>query len=727
MDALGIFDGCPWLIVAFQELQPVMDADVLAQSGTFRLGLVNLGLLAILALIAVCSFRLKQRRSRDLMQAMLANGPGETRPLVVLAALGVVELLAIASTYFPSTYEGLSWTYVVCFVAVPIAGLVACITMRCRAVRTSAVSASSASVCALRFDPSLLLLLLVVGVLPAIGFVHVVHVVQGTRAQERWINTVERGWLARQARVNERTIGNDNYARQTGENLAAQLTLNVLNTECNDERYSYLTILDRSPITCHDQHDNAQTPTGILPTILDWNLFDAVEQEGTLPKARPDVHTALAAIAGRSGQRQQSWVALFLGAVIATCSFFAVYWARRRVLPRVFAAAPTLDAVVKEMNSATSGSIVLLIGPPRTGKDETVKKVVKDMTGAEPAFRLFLLDATLTDNFIGEARLKLDRAINAAPSGAATNPPIWVHLSNLEAQLVDETARGQVLRLITKLLEGPPTRPVALVITTTVDPVAHFKELFSDERRGIYADHVPEIALSNAALILTRCRRCFVPLGTRKSDDIRVMWEQWRTYKPLAWETTLESELLAFPPLEPICRELKGLWAGRSTPPQTGVPLDELLHGIRSQTLPFYELLWTSCTRDEKLVLIQLAQEGFITAQCWDVAAPLVAKGLIVNEPFLAIFNRTFRDFLIEIERNEVIQQWERTEGRGLWVTAGRLIGSSVVAGGIFYLLTQDVSVQSLIPVVSGTGLFGTPIVRSLLARFSGKGDASSA
>jgi hypothetical protein len=59
-----------------------------------------------------------------------------------------------------------------------------------------------------------------------------------------------------------------------------------------------------------------------------------------------------------------------------------------------------------------------------------------------------------------------------------------------------------------------------------------------------------------------------------------------------------------------------------------------------------------------------------------------------------------------------VIQEWEWTEGRGLWVTAGRLIGSSVVAGGIFYLLTQDVSVQSLIPVVSGTGLFGTPIVR---------------
>ena len=126
------------------------------------------------------------------------------------------------------------------------------------------------------------------------------------------------------------------------------------------------------------------------------------------------------------------------------------------------------------------------------------------------------------------------------------------------------------------------------------------------------------------------------------------MWDQWRDYDPSAWEETLERELSAFPPLRPICSELKAVWAERDKTP--GVPLDELLRGIRAQTLPFYELLWTSCTRDEKLVLIQLAQEGFITAQCWDVAATLVAKGLIVNEPFFAIFNRTFRDFLIDTE-----------------------------------------------------------------------------
>ena len=719
MDTLGIFEGCPWLIVAFQELQPMMDGEVLQQSGTFRLGLVNLGLLAIVTLITAGWFRYKQRRSRDLMQAVLAGGLGDHRHLVVLAALFGFELLAIASTYVASASAWLSWIYAGGFVAAPVAGIVACIRLQCRAVQKTPPGSSKP---ASTVDPSLALLLAVVGILPAIGFVRAVNVVQGTRAHQRWIDTVEREWLAREARVKQRATRI--YTPDTGAKLAAELTPNILNDNCEEEPYSYLKILNASLVSCAGK-EVPVPPSGILPYILDWNFFDAIEQRGTSPGVRPAIHNALTSIADGSGYRQRSWFASSLGVLIALCSFGGVYWARRKVLPRVFAAAESLHTVITQVDSANKGGIVLLIGPPRTNKDEKVNDEVKAVTHTEPAFRVRLLDTTITADFLREQRLKLDRAMNNPPRAA--NRTIWVHLSNLEVQLVSQESRTQLLRLITNLLENPPTRPVALVITTSVDPVAHFKELFTGERRDIYNDHVPEIALSTAALLLSRCRRCFVPIGKRKNDDIRRMWDRWRNYQPSAWKKTLRSELAPFPPLKPVYSELKAVWAHRRKTSEEGVPLDELLRGIRAQTLPFYELLWTSCTRDEKLVLIQLAQEGFITAQCWDVAATLVAKGLIVNEPFFAIFNRTFRDFLIDTERNDVVQEWERTEGRGLWVTAGRLIGSSVVAGGIFYLLTQDVSVQSLIPVVSGTGLFGTPIVRSLLARFSGKTDASAA
>jgi hypothetical protein len=196
----------------------------------------------------------------------------------------------------------------------------------------------------------------------------------------------------------------------------------------------------------------------------------------------------------------------------------------------------------------------------------------------------------------------------------------------------------------------------------------------------------------------------------------RDAWDSWWRYDPQQWKETLAAEVDGYLPLEHVREELELTWAHRKE-----VPFDELLRTIRARASAYYELLWTSCTRSEKLVLIQLAQEGFVTTQSADVVAPLIAKGIIVERPTPAIFNRTFRDFLVGIERNDVIQQWERGDGHGLWLVSGRLIGSSLIAGVLFFLLTQDVSVQSLLPVISGTGLFGIPLVRAILARLSGK------
>ena len=151
------------------------------------------------------------------------------------------------------------------------------------------------------------------------------------------------------------------------------------------------------------------------------------------------------------------------------------------------------------------------------------------------------------------------------------------------------------------------------------------------------------------------------------------------------------------------------------------------LEPLKVKVRAYYELLWASCTRSEKLVLIQLAQEGFLNPKSRDLVTELVGKGLIVECPAPATFNYTFRSFLRGIERNQIVQQWERMEGNGLWVVAGKFIGSSLIAGGLFYLLTQDFSVKSLLPVISGTGIFGVPLVRSLLARLTGRPDTGSA
>ena len=89
---------------------------------------------------------------------------------------------------------------------------------------------------------------------------------------------------------------------------------------------------------------------------------------------------------------------------------------------------------------------------------------------------------------------------------------------------------------------------------------------------------------------------------------------------------------------------------------------------------------------------------------------------------FFAFVPQSFRSFMRHIERDHVVERWEREDGNGLWVVAGRLIGSSLIAGGLFFLVTQDFSFDSLLPVVSGTGVFGAPAVRALIARVTARG-----
>jgi hypothetical protein len=213
-----------------------------------------------------------------------------------------------------------------------------------------------------------------------------------------------------------------------------------------------------------------------------------------------------------------------------------------------------------------------------------------------------------------------------------------------------------------------------------------------------------------------------VPLAALSTEQCRHAWNSWWHYNPNKWREAMKVELDGLGPLVQIPHELTAAFDG-----QREVPFAELVRELRRRVNTYYELLWTSCTRKEKLVLIQLAQEGFVTAQSWDVVASLVAKGLIVERPVPTIFNHTFRDFLVDIERSGVVQEWERMEGNGLWQVSGRMIGASLLAGGLFYLLTQDFSVQSLLPVVSGTGMFGAPLFRTIVAKVTGNSAGATA
>jgi hypothetical protein len=269
-----------------------------------------------------------------------------------------------------------------------------------------------------------------------------------------------------------------------------------------------------------------------------------------------------------------------------------------------------------------------------------------------------------------------------------------------------------VLTLLERLMDRDPGEPArVIVVTTTIDPIAHFQEIFTKEREDFYDDRIPEVQLSRSSLVLSRFRRCYMPISARPGAD------PWWNYDASQWRQTLNWEAADYPPLQEVARTIEQSLASRDQ-----VSRAELARTFRSQALAPYDLLWESCTRSEKIVLVQLATEGFVTPRNREVVWGLINKGLIVERPRPTIFNNSFRLFLRHIERDEVVEQWEREDGNGLWVVAGRLIGSSLIAGGLFFLMTQDFTFDSLLPVVSGTGAVGAPLLRAILARVTARG-----
>jgi hypothetical protein len=371
---------------------------------------------------------------------------------------------------------------------------------------------------------------------------------------------------------------------------------------------------------------------------------------------------------------------------------------------------------------------IMLVGPPRTGKDSLVRDVVvdlkfrnRDKDAADPIYRIKLLEATIDDAFVKRCSTEVSTRLTAADS-LDSDKRLWIHVSNLETQLITAERRAAVLGLLEKLLERPAgERARTVVVTTSIDPIAHFHEVFTKEREGIYdddnPDDIPEVELSRSSLVLSRFQRCYLPIKASPPPD------PWWDYDGKAWPATLSWEAACYPPLLEVANSITRSYAPPGGKRCESVSSGELARTIRSQALASYDLLWASCTRCEKIVLIQLAQEGFVTTENCEIVWGLIHKGLIVErrgKP--TIFNNSFRLFLRNIEHDHVVEQWEREDGSGLWLVAGRLIGSSLIAGGLFYLTTQDFSVDSLLPVVSGTGVFGVPMLRALLARVTMRG-----
>lgn len=130
-----------------------------------------------------------------------------------------------------------------------------------------------------------------------------------------------------------------------------------------------------------------------------------------------------------------------------------------------------------------------------------------------------------------------------------------------------------------------------------------------------------------------------------------------------------------------------------------GVERNDLLARVGDQAETYYRSIWSLCTPGERLTLMSVGRDGFVSRFDPDLR-PLMQRGLVVRDPSLRLMDECFRRFVIKAASDEGVAAY-RTDTHSNWEKwkAPLLLILLAVIGFLF--LTQKDLFDSTISTVS--------------------------
>jgi hypothetical protein len=160
-----------------------------------------------------------------------------------------------------------------------------------------------------------------------------------------------------------------------------------------------------------------------------------------------------------------------------------------------------------------------------------------------------------------------------------------------------------------------------------------------------------------------------------------------------AVERTVKEETAADPYLQGIMSGLSADATGR----------DQVLDEIGERAEEYYGALWNTCSTNEQLVLMQLAQTGLVNGKTRKDLRRLLARGLIRRDPQVRLMNETFRRFVLaQAAESGLAAQLEHDLARDAWSRFRVPIFASVGVVLLFFFTTQRQTFDSTIAMISG-------------------------
>ena len=251
------------------------------------------------------------------------------------------------------------------------------------------------------------------------------------------------------------------------------------------------------------------------------------------------------------------------------------------------------------------------------------------------------------------------------------HPEDLVVLDNFDSRLYDDKIMQARITFLGRLLVKPS---LSVVILSTVDPLDYLS--------------APEVKEKNPSLTVETAN----------------LLAQFRTYHngvkqfPQLSNTSTDNMLYAecnHPNLREIYSELSE--AERNNK----LELLEVVSLVRLRANAIYRNLWNILTKAEKILLVDLANGNLINPHNWHVGHRLKSKHLVISDPFYRIFNRGFKDLVLQMGHEEDVDSWRSGETstwkkiRGPWFI---LLSSFIIFIFVTQYLHRDVgSVASLV------------------------------
>jgi hypothetical protein len=143
----------------------------------------------------------------------------------------------------------------------------------------------------------------------------------------------------------------------------------------------------------------------------------------------------------------------------------------------------------------------------------------------------------------------------------------------------------------------------------------------------------------------------------------------------------------------------------------------EIFKQIAGQARLYYQRIWASCTEGEKLTLVHLAEDRFLSRSDPQLAL-LLRKGLIVKAPDLRLMNQTFKHFILTRCSHEGLASIEEEAKKtSTWHSLRIPLLTGFVGVILFLVITQKDFYSSSLTIITGltTGIPALFKVLSLL------------